>query len=162
MTTPNFFLSPGLNCNNFVLQVGRTVSQSHYYTLGVHLPLSSSPPTNPRPIKPLLWESRICHAVVMSRVGVSCIVDVYPRVFLTLWLYAQRILQESNTRGRGRTQKSAPPATTSTTQVKASSSRNNRLAATTSTVPRARSGWSGFSDFTIRLPGPLGSVLGRY
>ncbi|KAN0131791.1 hypothetical protein V8E53_010319 [Lactarius tabidus] len=31
-----------------------------------------------------------------------------------------------------------------------------RRAATTSTVPRARSGWSGFSEFTIRLPGPFG------
>jgi hypothetical protein len=36
-----------------------------------------------------------------------------------------------------------------------------RRAATTSTVPRARSGWSGFSEFTIRLNGPLGKVLGR-
>ena len=36
-----------------------------------------------------------------------------------------------------------------------------RRAATTSTIPRARSGWSGFSEFTIRLPGPLGKVLGR-
>ncbi|KAH9059256.1 hypothetical protein EDB87DRAFT_1622985 [Lactarius vividus] len=99
MTTPNLYLSPGLSCNNIVLQVGRTVSPGHYFTLGVHLPLSSSPPTNPRPIKPLIWESRICRAVVMSRVGVSCIVDAHPRVSLTLWFRAQRLLPESNTRG---------------------------------------------------------------
>jgi hypothetical protein len=32
---------------------------------------------------------------------------------------------------------------------------------TTSKVPRPRSGWSGFSDVTGGLPGPLGRVLGR-
>ena len=36
-----------------------------------------------------------------------------------------------------------------------------RPAPTTSTVPRPRSGWCGFADFTGSLPGPLGRVLGR-
>jgi hypothetical protein len=31
----------------------------------------------------------------------------------------------------------------------------------TSTVPRPRSGWCGFSDFAGGLPGPLGTILGR-
>ncbi|KAH9069318.1 hypothetical protein EDB83DRAFT_467582 [Lactarius deliciosus] len=81
MTTPKLCLSPILNHNNFVFQVGRTVSPSRYFTLGVRLPRSSSPssPTNPRPIKSLLWVSQIYHAAAMSRVG--------------------RLLQASNARG---------------------------------------------------------------
>ncbi|KAH9074802.1 hypothetical protein EDB83DRAFT_2312315 [Lactarius deliciosus] len=62
-------------------------------------------------------------------------------------------------RAAGCTQNLEPPATTKTTQVNArSANRNSRHADTTSTVARARSGWSSFkfSDFTIRLPGPIG------
>src|SRR6266702_732563 len=74
----------------------------------------------------------------------------------------QRFLANRSTPTRGATWNMVPPAFTGTTQNDHHvPNETRRRAATTSKVPRARSGWSGFADFTIRLPGPLGKVLGR-
>ena len=105
----------------------------------------------------LLWASQICHVAAMSGLRVSCTVDAQ---FVPLSSYS--VLSPDKQRVAGRTRNLAPPAATSTLQVNSrTSSRNGRRRATTSTVPRARSGWSGSSDFMVRLPGPLGRVLGR-
>ncbi|KAF8261899.1 hypothetical protein EI94DRAFT_748971 [Lactarius quietus] len=70
--------------------------------------------------------------------------------------------ENRSTPTRAATWNMALPAMTGTAQIDHRTPNDTRRrAATTSTVPRARSGWCGFSDFTIHLPGPLGRVLGR-
>jgi len=75
----------------------------------------------------------------------------------------QPVPANRSTPTRGSIWHAASSTITGTTQIDHHTPNHDprRRAATTSRVPRARSGWCGFSEFTIRLPGPLGKVLGR-